>query len=405
MSIRDHDILPHSTAHVPATFKHRIWGPSLALALALSLAGAGEASGPAASAPERLGAGKAGQADSVFSTRGTIARLAASGNLVAALTTKLKGAPDRIVVWSAPGARFARFDTHVNSAHPEAVFEYVSDLALGAGHVAWVEGSGGNSEDLVLYTAPALGGGSKALDEASNHDGAEMSIAGGYIGELHGAGPLLAYNGYTLCSLEDTNGVPTPGCAAEGSVSGQTLSLISAGARVPLKSGPGSFRLRAVGGGRMALEATSKWAGKWVGSGVVTVLSRRGTLVATIPAAAGDPPRKIALTATGLVVERGSTLDVYDPAGGAPVRTIPLRTAAPLTLVGAGSRLALLMGVHRLVVVRLVDGKQVAFPLAAAAPVDAELDDAGLFYAYNVPKATAKGRIVFEPTARLLARF
>jgi len=37
--------------------------------------------------------------------------------------------------------------------------------------------------------------------------------------------------------------------------------------------------------------------------------------------------------------------------------------------------------------------------------VDARLTDAGLFYAYNKPKAAMKGRIVFVPTAKLLARF
>jgi hypothetical protein len=36
---------------------------------------------------------------------------------------------------------------------------------------------------------------------------------------------------------------------------------------------------------------------------------------------------------------------------------------------------------------------------------DASLTEAGLFYAFNVPRASAKGRIVFEPTAKLLARF
>lgn len=30
---------------------------------------------------------------------------------------------------------------------------------------------------------------------------------------------------------------------------------------------------------------------------------------------------------------------------------------------------------------------------------------AGLFYAYNTLRGAAKGRIVFEPTAKLLARF
>ena len=58
--------------------------------------------------------------------------------------------------------------------------------------------------------------------------------------------------------------------------------------------------------------------------------------------------------------------------------------------------------------VRLADGKSISFPLAskvATRLVDAKLTAAGLFYAYNVAKGTAKGRIVFEPTSRLLARF
>jgi hypothetical protein len=33
------------------------------------------------------------------------------------------------------------------------------------------------------------------------------------------------------------------------------------------------------------------------------------------------------------------------------------------------------------------------------------LTEAGLFYAYNLPRAREKGRIVFEPNAKLLARF
>ena len=68
------------------------------------------------------------------------------------------------------------------------------------------------------------------------------------------------------------------------------------------------------------------------------------------------------------------------------------------------SKLALLRGPHRLVLVRLSDGKRISFPLrgAAATLVGARLTDAGLFYAYNV---RGSGQIVFEPTGRLLARF
>jgi hypothetical protein len=60
------------------------------------------------------------------------------------------------------------------------------------------------------------------------------------------------------------------------------------------------------------------------------------------------------------------------------------------------------------VLVRPRDGKLISLPLSRAAEdglVDARLTAAGLFYAYNLPRAAAKGRIVFEPAAKLLARF
>jgi hypothetical protein len=38
-------------------------------------------------------------------------------------------------------------------------------------------------------------------------------------------------------------------------------------------------------------------------------------------------------------------------------------------------------------------------------PTSVAKAEAGLFYAYNVRRGTAKGRVVFEPTAKLLARF
>ena len=66
-------------------------------------------------------------------------------------------------------------------------------------------------------------------------------------------------------------------------------------------------------------------------------------------------------------------------------------------------------GYHKLNLIRLTDGSKLVFPLPAAVqgcscPVDARVTLSGLFYAYNVPGPT-KGRIVFENTATLLARF
>jgi hypothetical protein len=93
---------------------------------------------------------------------------------------------------------------------------------------------------------------------------------------------------------------------------------------------------------------------------------------------------------------------------GGKRKSIPLGRAAALQLGGVSSKLALLRGPHQLVLVRLRDGKLVSLPLRPAAAkglVDAKLTAAGLFYAYNLPRGAAKGRVVFEPAAKLLARF
>jgi hypothetical protein len=116
----------------------------------------------------------------------------------------------------------------------------------------------------------------------------------------------------------------------------------------------------------------------------------------------------VALSRTKLAVERTFELDLHDPASGAKAKSIALGPAAGLRLVGVNSRLALLSGSRRLVLVRLSDGKLISLPHhggTAAAVVGAKLSEAGLFHAYNVPGAKAKGRIVFESTAGLLRRF
>jgi hypothetical protein len=143
-------------------------------------------------------------------------------------------------------------------------------------------------------------------------------------------------------------------------------------------------------------------------AGAVSVLAATGPTVTTVRAVKDNPPRALALSRTSLAVERTFTLDLYDPATGTQAKSLPLGPAAALQLAGVNSKLALLRGPRRLVLVRLGDGKLVSLPLSAAATkglVEARLTAAGLFYAYNLPRAAAKGRIVFEPTAKLLARF
>jgi hypothetical protein len=173
---------------------------------------------------------------------------------------------------------------------------------------------------------------------------------------------------------------------------------VSAGRRLIVKRGVDALALRAVGGGRMAVEA----------GGAVTVLAANGARVSAVPASLANPPRAMALSATRLAILRTFTLDLYNPATGAAVASVELGPAAALRLVSVNSRLALFRGPRRVVLVRLRDGKPIALPLTpsrASSIVDVRLTEAGLFYAYNVHRPATRGKIVFESSARLLARF
>jgi hypothetical protein len=273
----------------------------------------------------------------------------------------------------------------------------VDELALGDGQVAWISRSGGNTLELMVNAARLSGGAPRRIEHAFNGAGAGGDPKGQWVGQLLGGGSLLAYNGWSVvCDSPDEFACDEG--RATLSVTDERIVRISAGRRAVVKRGAGSRPLSAVGGGRMALES----------EGAVTILGPSGARVATIPASPGSPTRAIALSRTRLAVTRTFTLDLYNPATGAKAKSISLGPAAALQLVGVNSTLALLRGPRRLVLVRLRDGKLISLPLPAgraASIIDTKLTDAGLFYAYNVFRPSKRGRIVFEPTPRLLARF
>ncbi|HEV3479194.1 MAG TPA: VCBS repeat-containing protein [Gaiellaceae bacterium] len=326
--------------------------------------------------------------DAFFSTKAPITHLAADGQRAAVATARVRrcGHMSRIVVWSAPRRRSTGFDSRCYN-------DGVRELALGGGQVAWLTGGGGNSLELILQAAPATRGTPRQVEFKINGYRASGDPRGSWVGQLLGAGSLLAYNGWTIsCDAPDGYGCDDthPLYAKD-----ERLMRIVGGRRVFVKHGRSSFALAAVGGGRMAVED----------DGAINVLAANGSRVAGVPAVTDDPPRAIALSRTRLAVLRTFTLDVYDPATGRRARSIPLGPAAMLQLTSANSTLALLRNAQRLVLVRLSDGKLISLALRAKSHVDAKLTSAGLFYAYNVRQGHARGRIVFEPTARLLARF
>jgi hypothetical protein len=334
--------------------------------------------------------GQSGRPDAVFSVHGRITILAADGNR-AALTTRVKPGCGRIVVWTASGKNSIRVKPGILGCAGDGV----TQLALGGGRVAWIEQGGGNDLELTVMAARLSGGAAKQLEFATNGDRAGADPAGDWVGRLLGSGSLLAYNRWTQVCDKSANqecGENDPFLR----LTNEKLVRIVDGRSLVVTRGAAAYPLTAVGGGRMAVET----------AGMVTIRAASGAQAATVPDA--RTARAVALSKTHLAIERTLTLDLYNPATGAAVKSLPLATAASLRLVDVGSRLALLRGPHRLVLVRLSDGKRISFPLAsgaAATLVGGRLTETGLFYAYNTRSASLPGRIVFEPMGKLLARF
>jgi hypothetical protein len=329
--------------------------------------------------------------DAVFSVHGRITVLAADGYR-AAVTTHVKPGCGRIIVWKAP----AKSSTRVKPGILGCSGDGVTQLGVGGGSVAWIEQGGGNNLEMTVMAARLGGGTRKQIEFATNGDRAGADPTGAWVGHLLGGGSLLAYNSWTqVCDK------PAGQECGENDpllrVTNQKLIRIAAGRRTVVTRGPTAYPLVAVGGGRMAVRA----------AGAVTVRAASGSQVASVPDPAGTA-RAVALSTTRLAIERALTLDLYNPATGAVIKSLPLGTAAALRLADVSSKLALLRGSHSIVVVRLSDGKRISFPLrpgAAATLVGARLTEAGLFYAYNTRSASLPGRVVFEPMGKLLTRF
>jgi len=336
------------------------------------------------------------KADAALSTRQPISKLVADGKQAAVCVSY----PEQIVVWTAPGRRSRRLTAECHS-----------ELATAGGRVAWIEYYYGNTHrGYVVSVAKVSGGRPRQVDSTEGEDieteGGD-DVGGPWVGQLIGGGPVLAYNSWWVdcipppCDQECRDEGGVGGCDAGNPtlrITGQGLERIGARRSFAIRGGPSSYPLSAVGGGRIAVDH---------GSGVL-VLKANGSRVASIPALEADPPRALALSRKRLAVLRSFALDLYDPATGGKRKSIPLGRAAALQLGGVSSKVALLRGPHQLILVRLRDGKLVSLPLRPAAAnglVDAKLTAAGLFYAYNLPRGAAKGRVVFESAAKLLARF
>jgi hypothetical protein len=338
-------------------------------------------------------------ADTQLSVHGAITKLAADGDRAAALATGKDGGScslgERLLVWNASRRKVTNFG---GLRDPECLggntFTSVQELAIGGDTVAWIiESQAGNTQGWHdLFAAKLSGGVARRIDHVSGRD--SYPVPGGWLGYLHGGRRLLAYDKWqTFCEPP-----PDYGCSPGDAwirVGDTSLVRIAGSRRIVAKRGAGSYRLAAVGGGRMAVEGVD---------GSLRVLAPTGGRIAIVPSSNGDLPLSIALSGTRLAVVRWSrTLELYNPATGGRGRSLPLGDATPVALAGVNDRLALLRRRGRLVLVRLRDGRVISLPLPPHL-AGAALTERGLFYAYGV-RGARKSRIVFETTAALLKRF
>jgi hypothetical protein len=327
----------------------------------------------------------------VLSTRTSIELLAANAGRAAAVTTRDKHGCGPVVVWTPGRNAFRSFKRGFLGCEGDGVVE----LALSARQVAWIEEGGGNDLEMTVMLANLAARSAKEVEYEINGYRAAGDPTGDWVGQLQGGGSVLAYNHWQVDCTHLNHQYDY--CEWVG-VGKRQLVELSSGRRRVVRSGLGSYPLAAVGGSRMAV----------VEGGAVRVLAPSGAIVASVPDSAADPARAVALNASRLGIERSFSLDLYNAKTGAKTRSLGLGPAATLRLAGLSSKLALLRGPRRLVLVRLSDGKLASLPLVSATGqplVDVRLTEAGLFFAYNVKKTAQKGRVAFLSTSTLLRRF
>jgi hypothetical protein len=258
----------------------------------------------------------------------------------------------------------------------------VSELALSARQVAWIEEGGGNDLEMTVMMANLAARSAKQVEYELNGYRAAGDPTGDWVGQLQGGGAVLAYNHWQVdCTHTDHQ---YDYCDWVG-VGKRHLVELSSGRRRVVRSGAGSYPLAAVGGSRMAV----------VEGGAVRVLAPSGAIVASAPDPAGGPgaSRGAERVAPRRSSARSASTST-DPRTGEKATSVGLGAAAALRLAGINSKLALLRGPRRLVLVRLVDGRLASLPLLSQTGqplVDVRLTNAGLFFRLQRQEDRAEG--------------
>ena len=277
----------------------------------------------------------------------------------------------------------------------------VSQIAIAGKRVAWIRDQqfGNTEEGEKLYTA-SLGGPARLVYQVHRYGTDDASsTTGGWIDGLAGSGPILAVSTWK----------------SDGTVATEkALSLVTGAGLQGLASGPGAIVAQSVDGGHIAVLRSSPWAT----STSVGIYSRAGSApVGHVDLGPPDPDTTVvhaALSGSRLVV---LTTTLEEPFGLTSVKlavydwtTGQLKGTWPVGISSGGEvsfavhgRLAAVEGASMLHLVDLTTGKDVTIARTRHTVSPPAFGAGGLVYALN-PRSNGSGKLVFVPTAKLLAR-
>ena len=334
------------------------------------------AAGPTASAP--------GPSRWTLQTSAPVSALAADGGLAAVETRPRVHGCGQVFVWDARRQTSRRWSTHTNCAG-SAGLPYLQtgqdELALAGTRVAWLETVTLDPDArTTLWTATLREPRARKL--ATAEAGAASDLSGRYLGHLHGDGMLLAYNRWTYCEQFSDQ----PGCGPGAPRLRESLYRIDGGGKAALVPVVANAALTWVDGGRLA-----------TGFDPIQLFDRSGRLLQTVTTGPQDR-HGLALGGRQLaLVNHGETLEVYDTRTGSPAQTWPVVSyaASAARLVDLQDGIALYLVARQVHVLRIADGRDRTLAVSPGHIADAQIEKAGVWFAYNT--AARHGRVVFVP--------
>jgi hypothetical protein len=304
--------------------------------------------------------------------RDGVAQLAADDGRVAVTT-----AGGGLEVWEPSTGSVTRFPNGPNSGFREGPRRPFAEVALGGTtviHNEWMHGGG----TTFFSVATASVESTRLVHVRGFCSSSRYECPLGALGHLRADGALTAFGTW---HCDDPAAQPWPGLCETRKRDGQAWRVDGARA-VRIASGPGPATVLAVDGGRVLLDR---------GGGVLELVAASGALLRRFEL---NPTlvRGALVQGRDLVIRTPAALEVTDAQTGEFVRRWPAATEAELVDVQDG--VAVLVAGTTIELLRLTDGRKATIRPPGSGPVLAQLEPAGLFFAYQAADAHP-GRVAF----------